>query len=428
MLAQSAPPPALLATPACGSGCITAVTPAEMLRAADDFHAQGRDEAADAILRALADNPNLNLRSEARFRLAKALIARRRYAEAIAQLDRILIERPSAGPARLELARALELSGDHARSLQELARLQAGALPQDLAREIGRLVSTLRSTRPFGGSIEVGIAPDSNVNDATDATVIFVNGLPFALDRSAQRRSGLGLEAAGQLFWRRPMAGDTRLVIDLTGRGTVYRHNDLDDGNVQVSIGPEFRNRLRPSVFVSRRWYLGRAYSWSYGGNVQWLHPIARKTVLDVSGRVEHVDVQHTGVFDATNYAASAALEHAFRPSLFARLSVSANHYQARSPTFTTTSAGTALLLAKDFGRLSAYGQVGYSHLGAEGLFLGTKRRDDRVELSAGVSFRRIRIMGASPIVRVTRVINGSTTVLYDTARTRVEAALSRAL
>ena len=51
---------------------------------------------------------------------------------------------------------------------------------------------------------------------------------------------------------------------------------------------------------------------------------------------------------------------------------------------------------------------------------------DDRIELSGGLSLRRIQLFGASPVVRLTRVINNSTAILYDTSRTRVEFALAR--
>lgn len=411
---------------ACASNCVAKVTPAEMLGAVDALRAHGHDAAADTVLRALFDDPSVDVRLEARFRYARSLVRRHRYAEAIAQLERILIDRPAAGPARLELAQALELSGDHARSLREFARLQAGALPATLAREIDQVVSTLRSSRPFGGSFEIGIAPDSNVNDATGATTIIIDGLPLALDRSARRRSGLGLEAAGQMFWRQPLAGGTKLVADAVGRGTAYRDEKLDEGSVQLSVGPEFANRLRPAAFVGRRWFLGRSYSWSYGGTIQWLKPIGRKTVLDLGTRVERVAVQRSAVLDGTSYTVSAALEHALSPTLFSRFSLSVGRYQAQSPAFTTTTGGAGILLAKDFGRLSIYGQLSYSRLAAEGLFLGERRRDNRMELSGGVSLRRIRFMGASPVVRVTHVINGSTALLYDMERTRVEAALSR--
>jgi hypothetical protein len=423
-----APPPAAPAAvvQTCGADCVSAVTPAEMLRLADDYRAAGRDEAADALLRALFADRDPDVRLEARFRYARSLIARRQYDAAIAQLDTILVERPSAGPVRFELARALGLAGDRARSLREFARLRSGALPPDLTREIDQVISTLRSTRTFGGSVELGIAPDSNVNSATNATTIIINGLPFVLDRSARRQSGLGVEGAGQIFWRTRLSSNVRLVVDAVARGTLYRDTDLDDGTIRLSAGPEFANRLRPSLVVARRWYLGQGYSWSYGGNVQWLRPISRRTVLDIQADVERVRVQRSDTTDGTSYAGSIGLEHALRPSLFARLSLSANRYQARSPVFASTSAGAALLIAKDFGPASLYGQAGYSYLTTDGMFLGRKRVDDRIELSGGVSLRRIRLFGASPVVRVTRVINQSTAILYDTARTRIEIAMSR--
>jgi hypothetical protein len=420
--------PATSAVQACGRDCVTAVTSTELLGAADKLRTEGRDDAADVLLRGLFNDPSTDIRLEARFRYARSLRVRRRYADAIAQLDRILLERPSAAPVRVELATALELSGDHARSLREFARVQAGALPPDLAREIDQVVSTLRSSRPFGGSFEIGIAPDSNVNGATDARTIIIGGLPFELDRDARRRSGLGLGSSGQLFWRRPLAGETKLVVDATGRGVFYRDHDLNEGNLQISVGPEFADRLRPALFAARRWYLGRGYSSSYGANVQWLKPIARQTALDLSARVERVEVQRSALTDGTSYTASGAVEHAFRPTLFARVSVSANRYQARSPAFTTTSLGTGALIAKDLGRVSIYGQLAYSHLRADGLFLGERRREDRFDLGGGFSLRRFRILGASPVVRVTHVRSRSTVSLYDATRTRVEAALSRPL
>lgn len=418
------PPPA--AAPACGPGCVAAVSPAELFRLADDLRAAGRDADADAALRALFADADGDVRREARFRLARSLVARARYAEAIALLERLLAERPGAAPARLELARALELSGDHPRSLREFARLQAGALPADLAREVDRVVSTLRSARPFGGSLEVGLAPDSNANQATAATAVLVGGLPFALDRSARARAGLGLETAGQLFWRLPLSGTTRLVVDAVGRGTLYRDHALDGGDAELSVGPEFAGRLRPALFGARRWYAGRGYAWSWGGTGQWLHPVSRRTVLDLDARVERTAVERSRAADGTGTTLSAAVERALRPALFVRLSAFGTRYAARSPAFSTTAGGAALLVARDFGPVSLYGQAGWSRLSAPASPLGGARRDNRVDLAAGLSVRRLRLLGASPVLRISHGRNASTAVLYDTTRTRVEAALSR--
>lgn len=136
--------------------------------------------------------------------------------------------------------------------------------------------------------------------------------------------------------------------------------------------------------------------------------------------------MQRSTALDGTSYTVSAALERALRPSLFLRTSVFGNRYQARSAAFTTTSAGVTMLLTKDFGPVSLYGQTSFSRLSTPTSVLGDRRRDDRVELGGGLSVRRFRFLGASPVVRLTRVLNLSTAVLYDTSRTRFEMALSR--
>lgn len=412
----------------CGENCLPDLKPPAILALADVYRRQGRIDAADALLRALLNDPDRDMRLEARFRLAQGLVARRRFGDAIVQLDMILTERPDAGPVRLELARALEAIGNRQRSLREYARVQAGALPADLAREIDRAVSTLRSTKKFGGNLELGLAPDSNVNAATDAEVILINGIPFQLDESARRKSGLGLEASGQLFWRLPLSAGTRLVIDGAGQGNIYRRKGYSEGSLQLSVGPEFSNRMRPAIFGVRRWYRGTGYSWSYGANWQWLRPISRGAVLDLGVRIERMAVERSSDLDGMSYAASAALERAIRPTLFTRISIGASRYRANAPAFATTSGSVDLLVAKDFGRLSVYARGGYSRLKADGLLFGQKRLDNRFDLGGGVSLRRISIFGASPVIRISRSFNRSTSVLYDTSRTRLELALSRPL
>ncbi len=397
-----------------------------MFALADMYRQQGRMEAADALLRALFDDVSPDVRLEAHFRYARALEDRGRTEEAIEQLHAILTERPDAGPVRLELARALAAAGDERRSLREFARLQAGSLPPELAREVDHVVSTLRSTRPFGGSVEVGLAPDSNVNSATRANTITIDSVPFQLEDSARRKPGLGLEVASQIFWKSSLTRTSRLVVDMIGRGSFYRHGEQNDGSLQISVGPELKNRMRPALLIVRRYYGGRGYSWSYGVNWQWLKPISRRGVLDLGVRIERVSVQRSRELDATNYTTSIAVERAIRPTLFLRIAAAAARYNAQSPAFATSTKEARFFLIKDFGELSAYASISYARLKADGRLFGQARRDNRVELSAGTSLRKITVLGASPVFRINHIMNSSTSTLYDTSRTRIEMALSK--
>ena len=117
--------------------------------------------------RAVARNPDPDIRNEARFRHSRILRGEKRYREAAVLLRRLLDEKPKAGPARLELAVVLQLLGDTNSALRELRAVQSAGLPPAVARLIDRYSQALRAQRPLGGSIEVSLAPDSNINRAT---------------------------------------------------------------------------------------------------------------------------------------------------------------------------------------------------------------------------------------------------------------------
>ena len=76
-----------------------------------------RDRGRREILAALANDPDADVRLEARFRRSKLLQARGANVEAAVLLRQIVDNRPSAIPARLELAQLLHQMGDHRQRL-----------------------------------------------------------------------------------------------------------------------------------------------------------------------------------------------------------------------------------------------------------------------------------------------------------------------
>ncbi|MGG2319926.1 hypothetical protein, partial [Salmonella enterica] len=77
-----------------------------------------------------------------------------------------------AQPARLELAKVLAAMGREGAARRELRAAQAGGLPPDVARAVNQFAAALRSTRPFGGSVELGFSPSTNVNRATSSPTL----------------------------------------------------------------------------------------------------------------------------------------------------------------------------------------------------------------------------------------------------------------
>ena len=95
---------------------------AEMFKLAEGRQSAGDVDFVSSIYRALEDNPDGDIRAEARFRHAKLLLALKRNNEATTLLRRLLDERPDATVARID------------------SRKRADARESDLAlRSCGRL-------------------------------------------------------------------------------------------------------------------------------------------------------------------------------------------------------------------------------------------------------------------------------------------------
>src|SRR5690242_13523767 len=140
------------------------LSPAQMLKLAESAETSSDPATAAAIYAALERNPDPDIRAEARYRHAKQLLADNRNRDAALLLRRLLDEKPDAVVPRLELAHALQLLGDTDAALRELRAAEASGLPPAVARIVDRYSQALRASRPMGASLEIALAPDSNIN------------------------------------------------------------------------------------------------------------------------------------------------------------------------------------------------------------------------------------------------------------------------
>lgn len=412
-----------------GRPCVTGLSAPALFAVAADHEAQGRLGEAEAILEALTHDPKPEHRSEARFRLGKLRERRGDRAGAIAAYRAVLDEQPGANRVRLELARLLALDGDESGARRELRVAAAAGLPDDVARVVDQFATALRSRRRIGATVEVAIAPDSNINGSTRQRTIetVIADLPLSAD--ARATSGVGLTISGQGFWRVPL-DTTSLLTRLSGRADMYRDRRFRDISLTLASGPEFalgQTRLRPAALVSRRWYGGRRYVDSYGGTFNILRPLDRRSQIEAEATVLHGDYR-TSAQSGTLYDANVTYDRAFDARTSGRITTRATRQDARDPGFATRSGGLDLLAARKWGRQTVFLQLGLSRTRADArLFLfPERRRDDRWDGTAGLLLRQWRLGDLSPVVRVTRTESRSTVGLYDFRRTRLEFALSR--
>ena len=401
---------------------------AQHLSAVDLFHIadqaiqKGKFADAEAIYDALAKDPDAEVRAEARYRHAVMLAGRKRYQQAAVLLRALLDEKPNATNVRLELARVLAAMGHEAEAQRQIRQAQAAGLPPGVALAVKQFSDALHSNRPLGGSIDLAIAPDSNINRATASQTLDTVIAPLTLSKDARQRSGLGLEGGAQAFARLALAPDLDLTPRISGSADLYRDHEFDDMSGSAMLGLEWRlgrDRVSPSAGETWRWYGGALYASTPTATLGWIHPIGSRAQLEaqVSGGWSHYPIN--SLQDGVLLGASVSYERALSARLGASLTLDVARQGAKDPGYATWSGGGTVLAWREVGRTSLFLSAGLHRLqGDDRLFLFPERRLEWLyQVGAGATMRRFTWRGFAPVVRVKYERNQSTVELYDFSR-----------
>jgi tetratricopeptide (TPR) repeat protein len=408
-------------------------TPVQMLDLAEELIRRGSIADAETILSLVANDPNLDVRNEARFRFAKLLQSQGKSTRAAEQLRRIIDEKPNAGPARLFLAQMLEQLGDVDGALRQVRAIQATGLPANVARLVDRYSEALRARRPFGGSFQIALAPDSNINHATNSDKLGTVLGDFDISDESQAKSGTGIALQGQIYRRFALGADGRqLLVRLSGFGNLYKKHRFNDIALDLGAGPELqigRNRVNLELGVTQRWYGQKPFSRSLRVGVLAARPIGRTSQLRFAGTASLVDNRINELEDGKDYSGELSFEHAFSPTTGASLSVSALREALKGPAYSTTSWRIGLLGWRDIGRvtLTMSGQVGRLHADERLALFPDKRSDRYARVSLAASVRRLSFQGLAPVARLIFERNKSTIAFYDYSPRRMELGFERA-
>ena len=396
--------------------------------------AMARGDAATAVtaLRALHQDPDPRTRREARFRLAALETQRGNLAAAAALLRSILDEEPSAQRVRLELARLLDMMGDESGARRALREAQAGGLPPDVALLVDRYSAALRARRPYGASIEVAIAPDTNINRATRSDTLGTIFGDFDLNEDAKERSGIGLSLRGQAYQRLDLGPRLSLVGRLSAAADLYRERDFNDLALAVRAGPEWQlgtDRLTVEAGVEQRWFGGRPLLRAGSVSLNYLRPINRVSQARLGLQAARNDHQLNNLQDSNYLSANLIYERALSGRTGVAASIALYRESARDPGYSMTGGQLSLLGYRDlsFGTLTANLSYGHSEADRRLLIYPRRRRDDQFRFSLAASLRRFQYRGFAPLVRISAEIGRSSIELFTYRRLRTEFGLVRA-
>jgi hypothetical protein len=387
-----------------------------------------RPEGANAVA-----EPSFDPALERQFIEGINSFARRDYDHAELMFRRLLDREPSLLRVRLELARTLYMQKKDEQADYHF-RLAAGEHPSaPVLRNIIRFREAIRARRSWGFNLDIGIAPDSNINSATDKELIDIYGLPFHLDPGARAKSGTGVFAGADASVRVDRFGRIPVYLGAYGRWTRYPDHHLDDAYVGAEAGPEFKmaaGRLRTTVSGLERWYAGKPLVGTFGGHADYERLLSGGWTVGGSLLIRHVDYARRSDVDGWDCDGRVSVSRPLGPNALGFGYVGIERRWANDPgqAFWRESLGVGVLKEFSWGlrpRLSIdiARQVGDGPLAP----FNHQRRDWLLQGSVGIYKRDWNIRGFAPSLSLAVTRNLSTLQLYDQRRIRGEIRLTKA-
>ncbi|GGD63888.1 surface lipoprotein assembly modifier [Croceicoccus mobilis] len=432
-LAIAAPGLALPVAAQDGSPPAVKLTPAQMFDVASQAEAKEDYATAEALLEALASHPDLELRSEARFRLALLRANRQgRIRDGAVLLRQILDEQPEAARVRVELARLLVMLNDREGAERELRAARAAGLPPEIERLVHFYAQALSSPANIGLNLEATLAPDSNINRATASDTLSTVIGDLELSDDARRKSGLGLAMRAQGYGRVPLGGSAELAATISAAIREYDGSAFDDYQVSAELGPQWQSggdRISLAANIRYRWFGDEPFTEAHGGRAEIRHPVGKRGRLRASVSALDEDNRRNDQQDQTRLSLDVGIDRAFTSRWGAGFYLTGSRAMARAEPYSNASGGLRAYVFREFGQTSLALSGSYSHLEADqvlGLY-GARRIDDFAAVGLSGTFRSFRVGTFAPIARLQFERNASSIEIYDFTRKSVEIGLTAA-
>lgn len=424
----------------CADGlCTRRMTADDLLRAAEQAVISGRYDEARPMLAALAHAPELSMQRH--FLLGYMATRTNDMKTAETEFRAVLRERPDMTRARLELARVMMIQGkdaaaDHHFRLAE----QDGDLPPEIEKTIRQARGIIRSRRNWSLNVDVGLVPDSNINNATDARTIsfdYGSGPPqlLELNDDARRRSGVGQSVGANGSVRLRLKDGLAMVVDGSAQLINHKGTDADDISALLAAGPELTMtngaRIGIQALGFSRWFGGTVAQQGLGVRLSYQQNLSQGQRIGALFDVRHVESGFSSAYDGESYAGYLTYERVVNRAMVASFTLFGRREDLTSEVYSSTEFGASLALGGELPHgINAGVSAGLSRARYdEPLFFPfgpDARRDWRYNARAYLGLRSIRVLGFSPSVTYNFSKTASNINFYDAERHRVEFALAR--
>ena len=361
--------------------------------------------------------------------------------DAIAVFRDILVDHPDLLRVRLELARAFFLNGQDGLARRHFRLVLAGGVPRAVAANVFRFLSILRARKRWTGYFGAAIAPDSNLNAASDTETIYIDvfgaRLPFQRQGDFGAESGLGLSIWGGGEYQQPLGERLRLRVGADAVQREYSGGDFDQFLLAAHVGPRWLTGPRTEISllgtVQRQWLGSHPYIDETGVRLELDRRLAPRWWARGTVSVRERDHKQFNVLDGPLTDFTLNLAWTAAPVLRVQMSVGYERDHATSVHYRNLSrwvrVGTSLALPLGF-TLGTSAQMRRTYYEGSGLVhqvLDGRQRLDRTRtFSISVLNRAFTLFRFSPqlaLIHEARVTNAQA-LEYD--RNRAELRFVR--
>lgn len=389
---------------------------------------------AEKILSAI--DGSVEDRNDLEFLRGTLAVQKKEYDIGIALFRGMLAREPTLNRVRLDLAQAYFLKGDDAAAEYHFRAALAQGLPPEVEQNVLAFLDQIRRRKVWDASLAIALAPDTNINAATTEDSVSLFGLPFVLDPTAQRKSGLGLSvaAAGEYRW----ATTDQFNIRIGGAyyETQYTDNNFNDRAVAGYVGPMFiaSGGTKFSVLATgaRRWFGGDAFTSSAGLRFETETTLSPRWMLSGSASWENrtYDAPQYAEYSGPVYKAYGTLTYAIDASSLLQNTVGVVREQASLEAFRSWQYITSLnYYRENIWNRFALGigiQAARINYDAALIAFGKTRADTQVDYRISLSNAGIDFWGFTPVLSYIHSDRYSNINLFTFHRDRGEIGLRR--
>ena len=365
------------------------------------------------------------------------------YDRAIAAFRLILVNRPELVRVRLELARAFFLKGQDGLARRHFELVLAGGVPPPVAANIRRFMNAMQTRKRFSGYFGAAIAPDSNLNAASESEIIYIDTqfgrVPFTRDRDFGAQSGLGVSVWGGGEYQHPLSERLRLRVGADLAQREYSGSDFDQLFVAAHAGPRWLaspiTEISLLATAQRQWLGGEPYVDETGVRLELDRRLTPRLWARGTAAYRERDHQQRDFLDGPVVDFTATFAWTPAPVLRVHATVGYERDHAASEHYRNLArwvrVGTSLALPLGFTLgTSAQMRRTYYESGGSGpphFTLDGRRRFDRIRtFSVSVLNRAFTLFGFSPQLAVIHEARLTNAQAQDYDRNRAELRFVR--